>query len=60
MQATANRIEWKKRVSETQMSMFPKYRGWRTMEYMPVVFSVLALGFVVVRPEVPRGACPTA
>ena len=38
---------------------FPAYNGCLIIEYIPVVFRVLALGVLVVLPDVPLGTKPT-
>ena len=42
-----------------KISQFPRYNGLRTIEYIPVVLSVLAICPFVFLPEVPFGANPT-
>src|SRR5208337_1491926 len=48
-----------KRDNPSQIKKLPRYRGFRTREYIPVVFRVSATWPRVLRPEVPRGANPT-
>lgn len=43
----------------SQTKKLPMYSGCLIMEYIPVVFRVLALGLFVVLPDVPLGTKPT-